>query len=69
VTTDAFPDLPTFIRSIGVDKAAELFDEKPRTIRAWMHRERMPRPETGRKIVKRSKGRVSFATIYGSSPS
>lgn len=58
-------DLPTFIRKIGVDKAAELFDEKPRTVMAWMYQERLPRPETAQKLVERSKGEVTFASIYG----
>lgn len=57
-------DLPTFIRSLGVDEAAVLFDEKPRTVKAWMNRERFPRPHKARKIVDRSKGRVRFDGIY-----
>ena len=58
-------DLPTFIRTIGVDNAAQLFGEKPRTVEAWMYGERTPRPETGRKIVEKTNGRVTFAGIYG----
>ena len=58
-------DLPSFIRSLGVDKAAVLFDEKPRTVMGWMYGERRPRPHTARKIVERTKGKVSLAHIYG----
>lgn len=61
-------DLPTFIRDLGVKKAASLFNEKPRTVMAWMYRERYPRPETGQKIVEKTKGRVTFAGIYGEAP-
>lgn len=58
-------DLPTFIRALGVDKAAALFDEKPRAVRGWMYRERLPRQRTAHKIVERTKGRVTLAGIYG----
>lgn len=58
-------DLPAFIRSIGVEQAAELFDMTPRAIRAWRDGERIPRPAKAREIVERSKGRVTLATIYG----
>lgn len=61
-------DLPSFIRSLGVDKAAELFDESPRAVRGWMYGERVPRPAKAKKIVQRSKGRVTLATIYGGAP-
>lgn len=58
-------DLPSYIRSIGLDKAAELFDETPRAVKGWMYGERRPRPAKARKIVERTKGRVSYASIYG----
>lgn len=61
-------DLPTYIRSIGVEKAAELFDETPRAVRGWMYGERRPRPAKARKIVERTRGRVSFAGIYRALP-
>lgn len=57
-------DLPAFIRSIGVDSAALLFDEEPRTVKAWMYGERTPRPHKAHKIVKRSKGKVPYSGIY-----
>lgn len=58
-------DLPSFIRSLGVEKAAELFDESPRAVKGWMYGERTPRPKKAKKLVERSKGRVTLATIYG----
>lgn len=58
-------DLPSFIRSLGVEKAAVLLDESPRAVKGWMYGERRPRPAKARKIVARSKGRVTFASIYG----
>lgn len=58
-------DLPSFIRSLGVDKAAEVLDESPRAVKAWLYGERVPRKQTAQKIVKRSEGKVSFAGIYG----
>lgn len=57
-------DLPAFIRSIGVDQAAELFDETPRTVESWMYGERTPRPATARKIVERTRGAVPFEGCY-----
>lgn len=63
-------DLPTFIRKLGVEKSAILFDEDPRTIKSWLHGERLPRPATGWKIDERTKGhplgRVRFPDIYAS---
>lgn len=61
-------DLPSFIRSLGVDKAAELFDETPRTVRGWMYGERTPRPRTAVKLIERTKDRkdrLSLSIIYG----
>lgn len=58
-------NLRSFIRSIGVDEAATLFGEKPRTVMGWMYGERVPRKETAAKIVERTKGKVSYAGIYG----
>ena len=58
-------NLPDYIRMIGSEKAAELFEESPRAVKGWLYRERYPRPETAQKIVKRSRGKVSMAEIYG----
>lgn len=57
--------LPDFIREIGVDRAAALFGEKPRTVMGWMYRERFPRKQTAAKIVERTKGKIDYAAIYG----
>lgn len=57
-------DLPTFIRSLGIEEAAALFDETPRAVKSWLHGERRPRPDTARKIVEKSKGRVRLEGIY-----
>lgn len=48
-----------------MDKAAQMLGEKPRTVLAWLYQERRPRPETAQKIVRATKGRVTFAGIYG----
>lgn len=58
-------DLPTFIRSLGVEKSAQLFDATPRQVKGWLYGERRPRPIHAEKIVQRTKGKVSFAGIYG----
>lgn len=61
-------DLPSFIRKVGIDEAAELFDAQPGAVKAWLYRERRPRPEKGFLIDERTKGhpagRVRFAEIY-----
>lgn len=57
-------ELSTFIRSLGVDKAAELFEESPRAVKGWLYGERTPRKDTAQKIIKRSRGRVTLAGIY-----
>lgn len=57
-------ELSAFIRDIGIDKAAVLLDETPRTVKSWMYRERRPRPEKAPEIVRRTRGRVQFHEIY-----
>lgn len=61
-------DLPSYIQELGVEKASALFDEKPRTVKAWMYRERFPKKKTAAKIVERTKGRVTYAGIYAPEP-
>lgn len=39
-----------------------------RTVQSWRRRERMPRPEQAREIVKLAGGRVTFEGIYGAWP-
>lgn len=57
-------DLPTFIRSLGVDKAAQLFEVKPRQVEAWLYGERKPRPHDALRIERATKGKVRFTDIY-----
>ena len=64
-------DLPSFIRSlapgdvlVAIDKASELFGEKPGTVKSWLYGERTPRPRTAHKIVARAEGRLSFEDCY-----
>jgi hypothetical protein len=57
-------DLPTFIRNLGVEKAAELFDESPRAVKGWLYRERVPRPAKAKKLVEKSRGGLTLASIY-----
>jgi hypothetical protein len=60
--------LSAFIRTIGVDKAAELFDEKPRTVMGWLYGERLPRPHTAKKLVERARGKLTMDGIYQGRP-
>ena len=61
-------DLPSFITKLGVNEAAEFFGETTRTIRAWKHRERYPKPRKALEIEERTKGhpigRVRVSEIY-----
>lgn len=57
-------DLPSFIRSLGVEKAAALFGKKPRQVTSWMYGERLPRPSDALMIERVSKGKVRMADIY-----
>lgn len=57
-------DLPSYIRKLGVDEASALFEEKPRTVRAWMYRERFPKKHSAKKIVERTRGKVTYEGIY-----
>lgn len=45
--------------------AAEEFDVTQGTISHWINGRRRPSPEKAREIVQRSRGKVSFETIYG----
>lgn len=64
-------DLPTFIRSLApgvpeaIERAAELFDERPGTVKAWLYRERVPRTIKAPKIIERSGRKVTYSGIYG----
>lgn len=64
-------DLPAFIRSLApgvpeaINRASELFDERPGTVKAWLYGERVPRPAKAPKLIERSRGKVTWAGIYG----
>lgn len=58
-------DLPSYIRSLGVDKFAEQFGESPRAVKGWLYGERLPRKESAAKIVAGARGKVTFESIYG----
>lgn len=55
--------LPEYIRRVGIEQAAVLWDCKKRTVESWMRKERYPRPEQARVIV--SKSPVTMEGIYG----
>lgn len=57
--------LPEFIREIGDEKAAELFNVKVRTVQSWRRREAFPYPRNAQQIVAAAEGRVDFQGIYG----
>lgn len=61
-------ELPSFIRKVGVDECAILFDAKPGAVKAWMYGERVPKRTTARIIEERTRdhpaGRVRFADCY-----
>lgn len=62
-------DLPSFIRALGVEEAARILEERPRTVRAWMYGERLPRPKRAARLIEKTKhrkDRLSLSTIYGS---
>lgn len=58
-------DLPSFIRSLGVEKSAMLFDATERQVKGWLYGERRPRPRDAQKIIERTRGKVTLAGIYG----
>ncbi|MCO7217096.1 hypothetical protein [Halomonas sp. OfavH-34-E] len=49
----------------GIDEAAALLKEKPRTVYSWYRLEKTPRLEAALNIVIRSRHRVDFNGIYG----
>ncbi|MGL4755347.1 MAG: hypothetical protein ACRCXB_23550 [Aeromonadaceae bacterium] len=49
----------------GIDLAAGLLKEQPRTVKSWYYGEKMPKPSTACKIVKLTKGVVDYNGIYG----
>lgn len=64
--------LPSFIRSVGIDKSAKLFKVPERQVRAWLYSERLPRPAKGlfieRVTARHPAGPVRFVDIYSPRP-
>ncbi len=60
-------DLPNYLRTQFPTQAeaAEAFGVSQSAISHWITGRRLPSPEKAREIVARSKGRVTFAKIYG----
>lgn len=57
--------LPQLIAEIGDAEFAALHSIPVRTVQSWRRRERLPRPEQARAIVRLANGRISFDGIYG----
>lgn len=55
--------LPEYIQQVGDEAASILFGVKRRTVESWRRKERHPRPEQARLIVKKSP--VTMEGIYG----
>lgn len=49
----------------GLDAAAVLLGENPRTVRSWYRFDRVPLIENALNIVVRTKGEVDYNGIYG----
>jgi hypothetical protein len=57
--------LAEWIATVGYDRATKILDEDWRTLQSWKLGKRRPRPKTAQKIVRRTKGVVDMAGIYG----
>jgi hypothetical protein len=55
-------NLKEFIEQMGDEKAAKLFEVKPRTVMSWRLGDRVPRPKQARIITERSP--VTLDGIY-----
>ncbi|GHC34529.1 hypothetical protein GCM10010082_31500 [Kushneria pakistanensis] len=49
----------------GIEQAAALLGEKPRTVRSWYECRRRPRSESAEKIIRISGHQVDYAGLYG----
>jgi hypothetical protein len=56
--------LPQYIESVGDAVAADLFRVKLRTVESWRRRERFPRAEQARLIVRVTDGQVDYRGIF-----
>ncbi len=57
--------LPDLIAEVGDAEFAQLLGAPIRTVQSWRRRERLPRPEQAREIVRLFGGRITFDGIYG----
>lgn len=57
--------LTEFIDEIGDAEFAQAMGAAVRTVQSWRRRERLPRPEQAREIVRLGAGRIGFDGIYG----
>lgn len=57
--------LPQLIAQFGDAEFADLLGAPIRTVQSWRRRERLPRPEQAREIVRLAGGRITFDGIYG----
>lgn len=48
----------------GIEPAAKLLKEAPRTVMSWIYAERLPKPQSAANIVKMTKGKVDYNGIY-----
>jgi hypothetical protein len=58
-------DLSDYIRSKGIDKCAASWGVTAHAVKAWLYRDRLPRPAHAAVIVRKTKGEVDYAGIYG----
>lgn len=54
-----------FLKKIGDERAAELFDVTPRAAMSWRLNDRTPRPAKAKQIVERTNGKIKLTDIYG----
>lgn len=59
-------ELNAWVDSVGgVEGAAEILKEKPRTVYSWYRMEKAPRLLSAMNIVAKTKGAVDYNGIYG----
>jgi len=61
----ATKQLPELIAEVGDAEFARLVSAPVRTVQSWRRRERLPRPEQARKIVRQWAGQITLDGIYG----
>ena len=57
--------LKKYIEFIGTEAAADLFECKPSTIKAYRYGKRQPSIEQAKIIIKKTGGKLDFESIYG----